>query len=78
MTRKIRLGAFLPGGGQHVASWRHPDQPADGATSFEFHKRLALTAERGLFDAYFWPTDWLSVSVEHAKAAMPASPASNL
>ena len=53
MTRKIRLGAFLPGGGQHVASWRHPDQPADGATSFEFHKRLALTAERGLFDAYF-------------------------
>ncbi len=53
MTRKIRLGAFLPGGGQHVASWRHPDQPADGATSFEFHKQLALTAERGLFDAYF-------------------------
>ena len=53
MTRKIRLGAFLPGGGQHVASWRHPDQPADGALSFEFHKQLALTAERGLFDAYF-------------------------
>ncbi|MGO7815568.1 nitrilotriacetate monooxygenase, partial [Rhizobium ruizarguesonis] len=50
MTRKIRLGAFLPGGGQHVASWRHTDQPADGATSFEFQKRLALTAERGLFD----------------------------
>lgn len=53
MTRKIRLGAFLPGGGQHIAAWRHPDQPADGATSFEFHKQLALTAERGLFDAYF-------------------------
>ncbi|OLP46720.1 LLM class flavin-dependent oxidoreductase [Rhizobium oryziradicis] len=53
MTRKIRLGAFLPGGGQHIASWRHPDQPADGATNFEFHKQLALTAERGLFDAYF-------------------------
>jgi N-acetyl-S-(2-succino)cysteine monooxygenase len=53
MTRKIRLGAFLPGGGQHIASWRHPDQPADGATSFEFHKELAQTAERGLFDAYF-------------------------
>ncbi len=40
-------------GGQHVASWRRPDQPADGATSFEFHKQLALTAERGLFDTYF-------------------------
>ncbi|HWU62150.1 MAG TPA: LLM class flavin-dependent oxidoreductase [Ensifer sp.] len=53
MTRKIRLGAFLPGGGQHIAAWRHPDQPADGATNFEFHKQLALTAERGLFDAYF-------------------------
>ncbi|RMC37928.1 LLM class flavin-dependent oxidoreductase [Paracoccus alkanivorans] len=53
MTRQIKLGAFLPGGGQHVAAWRHPDQPADGATSFEFHKQLARTAERGLFDAYF-------------------------
>ena len=53
MTRKIRLGAFLPGGGQHVAAWRHPDQPADGATSLQFHRELAQTAERGLFDAYF-------------------------
>ncbi|WP_295049003.1 LLM class flavin-dependent oxidoreductase, partial [uncultured Paracoccus sp.] len=53
MTRKIRLGAFLPGGGQHIASWRHPDQPADGAVNFEFHVQLAKEAERGLFDAYF-------------------------
>lgn len=53
MTRKIRLGAFLPGGGQHIASWRHPDQPADGAVSFDFHLQLAQEAERGLFDAYF-------------------------
>lgn len=37
MTRKIRLGAFLPGGGQHVAAWRHPDSPLDGATNFAFH-----------------------------------------
>ena len=51
--RQIKLGAFLPGGGQHIAAWRHPDAPADGATNFEFHKELALTAERGLFDAYF-------------------------
>lgn len=61
MTRQIKLGAFLPGGGQHVAAWRHPDQPADGATDFEFHKRLAQTAERGLFDAYFL-ADGLAVS----------------
>ena len=61
MTRQIKLGAFLPGGGQHVAAWRHPDQPTDGATNFEFHKQLALTAERGLFDAYFL-ADGLAVS----------------
>lgn len=53
MTRKIRLGAFLPGGGQHIAAWRHPDQPVDGATSFAFHVQLAQEAQRGLFDAYF-------------------------
>jgi FMN-dependent oxidoreductase (nitrilotriacetate monooxygenase family) len=62
MTRQIKLGAFLPGGGQHVAAWRHPQAPADGATSFEFHKQLALTAERGLFDAYFL-ADGLSVGL---------------
>jgi FMN-dependent oxidoreductase (nitrilotriacetate monooxygenase family) len=53
MSRQIKLGAFLPGGGQHVAAWRHPDQPADGATDLKFHIELAKTAERGLFDAYF-------------------------
>jgi FMN-dependent oxidoreductase (nitrilotriacetate monooxygenase family) len=53
VTRQIKLGAFLPGGGQHIAAWRHPDSPVDGATSFEFHRQLAQTAERGLFDAYF-------------------------
>jgi FMN-dependent oxidoreductase, nitrilotriacetate monooxygenase family len=53
MSKQIKLGAFLPGGGQHIAAWRHPDQPADGATQFEFHRQLAQTAERGLFDAYF-------------------------
>ena len=42
MSRQIKLGAFLPGGGQHIAAWRHPDSPADGATSFEFHKQLLL------------------------------------
>ena len=61
MTKKIKLGAFLPGGGQHIASWRHPNQPADGATNFQFHVELAQTAERGLFDAYFL-ADGLAVS----------------
>ncbi len=48
-----QTGRIPAGGGQHIASWRHPDQPVDGAVSFEFHKQLAQTAERGLFDAYF-------------------------
>ncbi|WP_225028998.1 LLM class flavin-dependent oxidoreductase [Xinfangfangia pollutisoli] len=61
MTRKIKLGAFLPGGGQHIAAWRHPDSPADGATSFAFHLHLAQEAERGLFDAYFL-ADGLAIS----------------
>jgi alkanesulfonate monooxygenase SsuD/methylene tetrahydromethanopterin reductase-like flavin-dependent oxidoreductase (luciferase family) len=39
-----------------------PTSPADGATNFEFHKRLAQTAERGLFDAYFL-ADSLSVGL---------------
>src|SRR5690606_19047548 len=71
MTRKIRLGAFLPGGGQHIASWRHPDQPADGAVSFEFHKQLAQTAERGLFDAYFL-ADGLATSIGGTSEGGPA------
>jgi len=62
MPRQIKLGAFLPGGGQHIAAWRHPDSPSDGATNFQFHKRLAETAERGLFDAYFL-ADNLSVGL---------------
>lgn len=37
---QIKLGAFLRGGGQHVAACRHPDAPADGATNFEFHRQL--------------------------------------
>lgn len=53
MSRQIKLGAFLPGGGQHIAAWRHPDQPLDGAVNLKFHIDLAQEAERGLFDAYF-------------------------
>lgn len=71
MTRKMRLGAFLPGGGQHIASWRHPDQPADGAVSLDFHIQLAREAERGLFDAYFL-ADGLTVTTTEGGAARVA------
>ena len=41
---QLRLGAFLPGAGQHVAAWRHPDAASDSAFDFEYFKRLAQTA----------------------------------
>ncbi|MES2205925.1 MAG: LLM class flavin-dependent oxidoreductase [Pseudomonadota bacterium] len=49
----IHLGAFLPGPGHHVAAWRHPDAQADGGINLEHYKKLAQTAERGLFDTIF-------------------------
>lgn len=61
MSKKLRLGAFLPGVGQHVAAWRHPDVQPDGHLNLAHHIRLAQTAERGLFDAYFL-ADGLSVN----------------
>ncbi|WP_414753621.1 LLM class flavin-dependent oxidoreductase [Anabaena sp. CCY 9910] len=55
MTNKkqIKLGAFLPGSGHHVAAWRHPESQADGGLNFQHYKRLAQTAERGKFDMVF-------------------------
>lgn len=50
---QISLGAFLMGSGHHLAAWRHPRAPA-GALDFAHFRRLAQTAERGLFDAVFF------------------------
>jgi FMN-dependent oxidoreductase (nitrilotriacetate monooxygenase family) len=52
-TRKLRLGAFLPGAGQHFAAWRHPNARDGAILDIEYYKNLARTAERGLFDAFF-------------------------
>ena len=60
MSKQMKLGAFLPGAGQHVAAWRHPDANAQGHHDLAYYQRLAQTAERGLFDAYFL-ADGLSV-----------------
>lgn len=51
---QLRLGAFLPSTGHHVASWRHPEAQADGGLNFQHYKRLAQTAERGKFDMIFF------------------------
>ncbi|MBD2410410.1 nitrilotriacetate monooxygenase [Nostoc calcicola FACHB-389] len=51
--KQIKLGAFLPGSGHHVAAWRHPNAQPDGGLNFQHYKRLAQTAERGKFDMLF-------------------------
>lgn len=51
--KQLKLGAFLPGSGHHVAAWRHPNSQADGGLNFQHYKRLAQTAQRGKFDMLF-------------------------
>lgn len=51
---QLRLGAFLPSTGHHVASWRHPEAQANAGLSFQHYKKLAQTAERGKFDMIFF------------------------
>src|SRR5947208_2282930 len=51
--RQLKLGAFLPATGHHVAAWRHPEAQADGGVSLEHYVRLAQTAERAKLDAVF-------------------------
>lgn len=51
--RQIKLGLFFWNGGHHIAAWRHPNVPANGAIDFAHYIRMAKTAERGLFDFLF-------------------------
>ncbi|AJT40363.1 LLM class flavin-dependent oxidoreductase [Psychromicrobium lacuslunae] len=56
MTKKNRtmaLGAFLPAPGHHLAAWRHPESHPQGGLEFDYYRRLALAAERGMFDLMF-------------------------
>lgn len=52
-NRQIRLGAFLPGAGQHIAAWRHPQAASESVLDIGYYQRLVSTAERGLFDLFF-------------------------
>ncbi|XXR78547.1 LLM class flavin-dependent oxidoreductase [Sorangium sp. So ce394] len=51
--KQLRLGAFIPATGHHVAAWRHPDAQADGGHSFKHYKRVAQAAEAAKLDAVF-------------------------
>lgn len=51
--RQMKLGAFLPAPGHHVAAWRHPNARPDGGLDFPYYKGVVQTAERGKFDMIF-------------------------
>lgn len=53
MKRQIKLGAFLPAPGHHVAAWRHPDVERGGGLNFSYYSKIARLAEKGLFDLMF-------------------------
>ncbi|MBM7702282.1 LLM class flavin-dependent oxidoreductase [Metabacillus iocasae] len=52
-SRKMKLGAFLPAPGHHVAAWRHPESVPNGGHDFEHYLNITQTAERGKFDMIF-------------------------
>ncbi len=51
--RMMKLGAFLPAPGHHVAAWRLPDSHPQGVLDFAYYRDLVQTAERGMFDMIF-------------------------
>ena len=51
--RKLHFGLFIYPGGHHLAGWRHPSVAPKEILGFDYYKRAAATAERGLFDLYF-------------------------
>jgi len=51
--RMMKLGAFLPAPGHHVAAWRLPRSHPAGVLDFDYYRRLVQTAERGKFDLIF-------------------------
>ncbi|MGV8935769.1 MAG: LLM class flavin-dependent oxidoreductase [Allorhizobium sp.] len=52
MTRKIHLGLFLLGTGSHVAGWQMPGA-IDSFQDIDMIRKIAVEAERGLFDLIF-------------------------
>jgi FMN-dependent oxidoreductase (nitrilotriacetate monooxygenase family) len=52
-TSRIHLGALALAPGAHQAAWRHPDCDPGGHVDIDFFRRVATTAERGLFDFLF-------------------------
>lgn len=51
--RQLKLGAFLPAPGHHVAAWRHPNTPPNGGLDFGYYSKMVQMAEQGKFDMIF-------------------------
>jgi N-acetyl-S-(2-succino)cysteine monooxygenase len=71
MDRKdfLRLCAFIKPGGSYASAWRLPDVPADAGVNIDAVARVARTAERGRFDALFFPDSlampWTDQDIAH-------------
>lgn len=52
--RQMKLGLSMRYLGYHIASWRHPDVPADGAIHFEYFLETARKAEAAKLDMVFF------------------------
>lgn len=50
----MKLGVSLRYLGYHMAAWRHPDVPADGALDFRYFLNSAKKAEAAKFDMIFF------------------------
>ena len=50
---QMKLAAILSPAGGHIAAWRHPDNPADGAVNIQRYVEQAQMAERARFDMVF-------------------------
>ncbi|WP_088562504.1 LLM class flavin-dependent oxidoreductase [Arboricoccus pini] len=50
----MKLGLSLRYLGYHMAAWRHPDVPADGAIHFDYFLKSARKAEAARFDMVFF------------------------
>lgn len=51
---KMRIGVSMRYMGYHMAAWRHPDVPADGAIDFRYFLETARKAEAAKLDMIFF------------------------
>ncbi len=62
----LKLAASLSPTGAHIASWRHPDNPADGAVNIQRYVEAAQAAEAAKLDLVFLADNlaWKDARVE--------------